>query len=86
MTRLVHLSDLHFGAHDERLVEAVDWQVDQLKPDLVVISGDFTQRARTEQFRDACEFLDGVERKRLPADRTFHFIAYAQGEKRVVSH
>jgi 3',5'-cyclic AMP phosphodiesterase CpdA len=60
MTRLVHLSDLHFGAHDERLVEAVDWQVDELKPDLIVISGDFTQRARTEQFRDACEFLDGL--------------------------
>ena len=63
MTRLVHLSDLHFGAHDERLVEAVDWQVDELKPDLVVISGDFTQRARTEQFRQACEFL-GAMRER----------------------
>jgi 3',5'-cyclic AMP phosphodiesterase CpdA len=57
MTRLAHLSDLHFGAHDERLVHAVDRQMDALKPDLVVISGDFTQRARTEQFRDACEFL-----------------------------
>lgn len=57
MPRLVHLSDLHFGAHDERLVEAVEDQIDELKPDLVVISGDFTQRARTEQFRDACEFL-----------------------------
>ena len=63
MTRLVHLSDLHFGAHDERLVEAVDWQVDQLKPDLVVISGDFTQRARTEQFREACEFLDRLRER-----------------------
>ena len=60
MTRIVHLSDLHFGAHDESLVEAVDWQVDRLKPDLVVISGDFTQRARTEQFREACEFLEGL--------------------------
>jgi 3',5'-cyclic AMP phosphodiesterase CpdA len=57
MTRLAHLSDLHFGAHDERLVQAVERQMDELKPDLVVISGDFTQRARTEQFRDACEFL-----------------------------
>jgi 3',5'-cyclic AMP phosphodiesterase CpdA len=57
MTRLVHLSDLHFGAHDDRLVEAVEAAIDDLKPDLVVISGDFTQRARTEQFRDACEFL-----------------------------
>src|SRR5437763_1673964 len=58
MARLVHLSDLHFGAHDERLVEAVEWHVDAIKPDLVVISGDFTQRARTEQFREACEFLE----------------------------
>jgi 3',5'-cyclic AMP phosphodiesterase CpdA len=58
MTRLVHLSDLHFGAHDEELVGAVGRSVDQLKPDLVVISGDFTQRARTEQFEEACKFLD----------------------------
>ena len=63
MTRIVHLSDLHFGAHDERLVEGVDWQVDKLKPDLVVISGDFTQRARTEQFREACEFLEGLRER-----------------------
>src|SRR5438309_3365615 len=60
MTRIVHLSDLHFGAYDERLVEAVDEEVDALRPDLVVISGDFTQRARTEQFRQACEFLEGL--------------------------
>src|SRR6476646_7851964 len=60
MTRIVHLSDLHFGAHDERLVEAVDWEVDRLKADLVVISGDFTQRAKTEQFREACKFLEGL--------------------------
>jgi 3',5'-cyclic AMP phosphodiesterase CpdA len=63
MTRLVHLSDLHFGAHDETLVEAVEWQVDALKPDLVVISGDFTQRARTEQFREACEFLERLRER-----------------------
>jgi 3',5'-cyclic AMP phosphodiesterase CpdA len=58
MTRIAHLSDLHFGAHDQRLVEAVESDIDQLKPDLVVISGDFTQRARTEQFREACHFLE----------------------------
>ena len=62
MPRLVHLSDLHFGAHDERLVEAVEAEVDQLMPDLVVISGDFTQRAKTEQFREACEFLEQLQR------------------------
>lgn len=57
MARIVHLSDLHFGAHDPRLVEAVEARVDEAKADLVVISGDFTQRARTEQFREACAFL-----------------------------
>ena len=60
MARLIHLSDLHFGAHDPRLVEAVAARVDEEKPDLVVISGDFTQRARTAQFEEACRFLDGL--------------------------
>lgn len=58
MARIAHLSDLHFGAHDPRLVSAVDYEIDKLKPDLVVISGDFTQRARTEQFKEACAFLE----------------------------
>jgi len=58
MARIVHLSDLHFGAHDARLVEAVEGSVDELKPDLVVVSGDFTQRAKTEEFAEACRFLE----------------------------
>src|SRR6478672_6061494 len=61
MPRLVHLSDLHFGAHDQKLVEAAEKRVDELKPDLVVISGDFTQRAKTEQFREACQFLERLQ-------------------------
>ena len=58
MARLAHLSDLHFGAHDPKLVDAVARRMDEEKPDLVVISGDFTQRARTEQFKEACRFLE----------------------------
>jgi 3',5'-cyclic AMP phosphodiesterase CpdA len=57
MPRLIHLSDLHFGAHDQRLVDAVEARIGEEKADLVVVSGDFTQRARTEQFEDACAFL-----------------------------
>jgi 3',5'-cyclic AMP phosphodiesterase CpdA len=57
MARLAHLSDLHFGAHDDKLVAAVEQRIHDEKPDLVVISGDFTQRARTEQFEQACAFL-----------------------------
>ena len=60
MTRLIHLSDLHFGAHEPELVEAVEARVREDRPDLVVISGDFTQRARTEQFEQACAFLGRI--------------------------
>lgn len=63
MINLVHLSDLHFGAHDDRLVEALQGRIDELKPDLVVISGDFTQRARTEQFQEACRFLEALRER-----------------------
>ena len=61
MPSIIHLSDLHFGAHDPKLVEAVEQRIDEAKPDLVVISGDFTQRARTEQFEQACQFLDRLK-------------------------
>lgn len=57
MARLIHLSDLHFGAHDDMLVEAVEARVNSERPDLIVISGDFTQRARTGQYRQAAAFL-----------------------------
>ena len=60
MPSILHLSDLHFGAHDPVLVEAVERRIDEDKPDLVVVSGDFTQRARTEQFKEACDFLTRV--------------------------
>ena len=58
MPRLIHLSDLHFGAHDPVIVAAVEREVDKAAADLVIISGDFTQRARTEQFQEACAFLE----------------------------
>ena len=61
MPSIAHLSDLHFGAHDERLVAAVESRIDEAEPDLVVISGDFTQRARTDQFEEACRFLDRLK-------------------------
>jgi 3',5'-cyclic AMP phosphodiesterase CpdA len=58
MPRIIHLSDLHFGAHDPELVDAVEEQVNAGKPDLVVISGDLTQRATTDQLKEACRFLE----------------------------
>ena len=58
MRTLVHLSDLHFGRTDTALVEPLVAKVRDLQPDLVVVSGDLTQRARAGQFRKAREFLN----------------------------
>ncbi|SEI73775.1 3',5'-cyclic AMP phosphodiesterase CpdA [Sphingobium sp. AP50] len=57
MARIAHLSDIHFGANDQRIVDAATAWLEERRPDLVVISGDFTQRARVEQFRQAAGWL-----------------------------
>jgi 3',5'-cyclic AMP phosphodiesterase CpdA len=60
MRTLLHLSDLHFGRIDERLLAPLRQAVARIKPDLVVVSGDLTQRARSEQFRTAKSFLNSL--------------------------
>ena len=57
MRTLIHLSDLHFGRVDDALIVPLTKLVTQIKPDVVVVSGDLTQRARTEQFKEARRFL-----------------------------
>src|SRR3569833_3940335 len=61
MATLAHLSDVHFGAHDPDVVASLESELIARRPDLVVISGDFTQRARVEQYREAGEFLDRLD-------------------------
>lgn len=57
--RLLHLSDLHFGPPlRHHLTEVVIREVHDLLPDLVVVSGDLTQRAQRWQFLQARTFLD----------------------------
>ena len=58
MRRVVHISDLHFGRTDERVVAALTRQLRDLAPDVLVVSGDLTQRARSRQFQEARHFLD----------------------------
>ena len=59
MRSLLHISDVHFGPkHLPRVADGVLALVEARRPDLVVISGDLTQRARPEQFRAAREFAD----------------------------
>ncbi len=61
MTRILHLSDLHFGRDRPELEDPLVEAVNDLSPDLVAISGDFTQRARRGQFARARAFLDRLE-------------------------
>ena len=59
---LAHLSDIHFGKiSDDRVVGALVDEVNDAGLDLVVVSGDLTQRARTRQFEDAKAMLDAFE-------------------------
>ena len=57
MRRLVHLSDLHFGRDRHELLAPLVQAVNQLAPDVVVISGDLTQRATARQFAAAAAFI-----------------------------
>lgn len=58
MRRILHLSDLHFGRTRPDLLDPLVELSAGLSPDLVAISGDFTQRARRGQFVEASAFLD----------------------------
>jgi len=55
---VVHLSDLHFGRVDPRLLAPLARRAREAAPHVVVVSGDLTQRAKSAQFRDARRFLD----------------------------
>lgn len=59
--RLLHISDLHFGRDRPELRDPLIAQINEIGPDMVVVSGDFTQRARPSQYRAARAFLDRLE-------------------------
>ncbi|MBU5612817.1 metallophosphoesterase family protein [Geomonas azotofigens] len=60
MSCLLHISDTHFGTEQPEVVVALLALARDHAPDLLVLSGDVTQRARRWQFRAARDFLDVV--------------------------
>ncbi|MEL0169303.1 MAG: metallophosphoesterase [Pseudomonadaceae bacterium] len=58
MTRLLHLSDPHFGTERPEVVEALLRFAADQRPDLALLTGDITQRATRQQFRQARDFAD----------------------------
>lgn len=65
MRTLVHLSDLHFGRIDQSLIAPLIACIHAMHPDLVVVSGDLTQRARTIEFEEARAFLAALPMPQL---------------------
>lgn len=61
---LAHLSDLHFGRHDPAATESVVDDLAAARPNVCVVTGDLTQRARDHEFSAAVAFLE-----RLPGPR-----------------
>ena len=60
MTRLYHISDLHFGLEDRA---ALAWFADIVRrepPDAVLITGDLTMRARSREFAAACDWIGAL--------------------------
>ncbi len=58
MKSIVHVSDIHFGHADDVVASELFEKVSEIAPDLLVVSGDLTQRARREQFDQARRFLN----------------------------
>lgn len=58
MRRIAHLSDVHFGTEDPVVTALAVEAVNRSNPDVVVVSGDLTQRARKREFIAARRFLD----------------------------
>jgi 3',5'-cyclic AMP phosphodiesterase CpdA len=59
---VLHVSDLHFGRHDRaESIEALGRLVEEVRPELVIASGDLTHRGLRGQHERAAEFLRGLE-------------------------
>jgi 3',5'-cyclic AMP phosphodiesterase CpdA len=60
MRTVAHLSDPHFGRIERTTVQALIATVTQARPDIVVVSGDLTQRAKEREFQEARQFLEAL--------------------------
>ena len=62
-TRLVHLSDLQVGSHEEPRIEpGLADLIERIDPELIIASGDLTHRGRSDQHQRAADFLQSLGR------------------------
>ena len=61
MLTLLHVSDLHFGPpYLPKVGDALKRIAPSLEPQVLVVSGDLTQRAKAEQFAEARQYVDSL--------------------------
>jgi 3',5'-cyclic AMP phosphodiesterase CpdA len=60
MHTIAHLSDPHFGRLEPDTVQALIVAVTEARPDIVVVSGDLTHRAKEREFQEARQFLKAL--------------------------
>lgn len=61
MTRLAHVSDLHFGDAAPALVEALASALEASGADVVVATGDLTQKGKRREFAQAQDFFKRLD-------------------------
>jgi len=62
---IAHISDLHFGKVDCATLPALTAAITAAKPDVVAVSGDLTQRAKSREFSAARKFLDTLPKPQI---------------------
>lgn len=67
MTLLLQVSDPHFGTEQPPVVAALERLAADQRPDVLLLSGDITQRATVAQFAAARAFVDRLRVPRLLA-------------------
>jgi len=85
VTRLLQISDAHFGTERPQVVEALVSLSSRLAPQLLVLSGDLTQRARRSQFAAAAAFVRRLAIPRLLAIPGNHDLPLFDVARRVVA-
>ena len=65
MIRVVHFTDVHFGAVNVEAVAAAAAFAHAANPTAVLITGDITQRGQWPEFRDAAKWIAGLPEPRL---------------------
>ena len=65
MRKIAHLSDLHFGKTDPDVLPALAATIKAARPDVIVVSGDLTQRAKDHEFQAARAWLDTLAFPRI---------------------